>query len=102
MVGAVGFELHGVEGVLRSLAVDEARRGAGIGAMLTEVVLEHARVCGVERVFLLTTTAEQYFARRGFRKTTREEASPGVRSSIEFREACPASATAMMLDLRRG
>jgi amino-acid N-acetyltransferase len=100
LVGAAGLEVHGADGLLRSVVVSEAERGGGVGGALTAGVLAEARAAGLRRVYLLTTTAEGYFPRLGFRRITREEASSDVRESVEFREACPASAAVMMLELR--
>ena len=99
LVGVAGLEIHGRDGVLRSVAVDPACRGRGLGGRLTRRVLERADDAGLRRVYLLTTTAEEYFLRFGFRRIDRREASPEVRRSVEFRDACPASAVAMALDL---
>lgn len=99
LAGVAGLEMHGRDGVLRSVAVDSARRGEGLGGLLTHRVIEHARGAGLRRLYLLTTTAEGYFPRLGFRIIARDDASPEVRQSVEFREACPASAVAMALDL---
>lgn len=99
LLGVAGLERHGRDGVLRSVAVDPLARGGGLGARLTERVIDGAREAGVRRLYLLTTTAADYFPRHGFRRIRREEASPEVRRSVEFREACPASAVAMVLDL---
>lgn len=99
LVGVAGLELHGGDGVLRSVAVAPAFRGRGLGAMLTERVMAAARAAGLGRLYLLTMTAEGYFPRHGFLRIERSEAPPAVRESIEFREACPESAIAMALDL---
>ncbi|HUG01400.1 MAG TPA: arsenic resistance N-acetyltransferase ArsN2 [Longimicrobiales bacterium] len=99
LVGVAGLEVHGMDGVLRSVAVDPTARGAGLGGRLTERVIGVAREAGLRRVYLLTTTAEAYFPRHGFRRIAREDTSPEVRRSVEFREACPASAVAMLLEL---
>jgi N-acetylglutamate synthase-like GNAT family acetyltransferase len=97
--GVAGLEIHGRDGVLRSVAVAPSLRGTGVGAQLTERVLDLARSRQLRRVYLLTTTAEGYFPRHGFRRIAREDASADVQQSVEFREACPASAVAMVLDL---
>lgn len=102
VVGVAGLEVHGRDGVLRSVAVAADRRGHGLGARLTASVLDRARERGVRDVYLLTTTADAWFPRHGFRSIGREAASPEVAESIEFREACPASAVAMVLELSRG
>ena len=99
VVGVAGLEVHGEDGVLRSVAVAATERGRGLGALLTEHVLEHARLLHLHRLYLLTTTAEAYFPRHGFRQIAREDVSAEVQRSVEFREACPASAVAMVLEL---
>ena len=99
VVGVAGLEIHGSDGILRSVAVDTGQRGRGLGRLLTERVLQHARELGLRRLYLLTTMAEAYFPRYGFRRIAREDVSAEVQGSIEFREACPASAVAMVLDL---
>jgi amino-acid N-acetyltransferase len=98
-VGVAGLEIHGSDAILRSVAVDESRRGLGIGARLTDAIIRAAKSRGLANLYLLTTTADDYFPRHGFRTIPRAEASADVRQSIEFREACPASATVMVLEL---
>jgi amino-acid N-acetyltransferase len=99
LVGVAGLEIHGRDGVLRSVAVHPSARGVGLGSRLTESVVESARVAGLRRLYLLTTTADSWFPRHGFRRIPRRAASPEVRASVEFREACPASALAMVREL---
>lgn len=84
-----------VSGLLRSLAVAPAARGLGLGASLVESLLSVAHAQGLADVTLLTTTAADYFSRFGFRQIARESAPLAVRDSIEFREACPATAVVM-------
>jgi amino-acid N-acetyltransferase len=95
IVGAIGLERYGGDALLRSAVVDADARGAGIGEALVRRVLDHARERGVRDVYLLTTTAERYFPRFGFQRIDREEVPAGVQASVEFRDACPASAVAM-------
>jgi amino-acid N-acetyltransferase len=98
-VGAVGLEIHGHAGLLRSLVVDPAFRGTGLGIALTQALLKQARRSGLRSVFLLTETAGQFFPRFGFRAIARAEADPAVRESVEFVAACPQSAVCMALHL---
>ncbi len=100
IVGAIGIERYGQDALLRSAVVAPVARGTGVGAALVRRLLGHARECGVVELYLLTTTAEQYFPRFGFVQIARAEVPDGVRGSVEFREACPASAVVMrrMLD----
>jgi amino-acid N-acetyltransferase len=95
LVGAAGVEVYGDAALLRSVAVDLAWRGSGLGRLLTEHALAEAEAAGARDVYLLTTTAEHYFPRLGFACLAREEAPPALSASAEFRGACPASAVLM-------
>jgi amino-acid N-acetyltransferase len=95
ILGAVGLERYGDAALVRSAVVDPAARGIGIGNALVQQLVDGARDRGIREVYLLTTTAEHYFARFGFVVTTREDVPAAVQASIEFREACPASAVVM-------
>lgn len=95
LVGCVGLEIHGSAALLRSLAVEPARQGAGVGRALYRRALAEARSRGVTALYLLTTTADRYFAREGFATIGREEVPAAVRASAEFGALCPASAACM-------
>lgn len=96
IVGSAALELYDDGALLRSVAVDGSVRGRGIGQRLTTAALELADALNAPAVFLLTTTADDFFPRFAFRRISREEVPPGVQQSIEFRSACPASATVMV------
>jgi amino-acid N-acetyltransferase len=95
IVGTIGLEFYGVDALLRSAVVHPAVRRAGTGRALVQRALDHARERGVRAVYLLTTTAEDYFPRFGFGPVARDEVPDAVRRSVEFSEACPASAAVM-------
>lgn len=99
VVGVAGLEVHGPDGLLRSVAVDADYRGQGIAARLVGAALERARLVPLRSVFLLTTTAADYFARLGFAACPREQAPAAVRESWEFRTGCPATAVLMIRPL---
>lgn len=99
MVGMAGVEVYGAEGLLRSVAVDQARRGAGLGVALVEDRLQWARNCGIRAVWLLTTTAEVFFTRFGFESVDRTSAPEEMRASPEFATACPGTSACMRLEL---
>ena len=81
--------------MLRSAVVAPEYRGSGIGRRLVEQLLEHAEEAGIEELYLLTTTAENYFPRFGFTRTTRAAVPDAVKTSAEFRGACPDTAVVM-------
>ena len=95
VVGVAGIEMYRDGALLRSVAVDPSWRNKGIARLLTDRALEAARAAGADSVFLLTTTAEDYFPHLGFVTVTRDTVPPGVQQSVEFRGACPDTAVVM-------
>jgi N-acetylglutamate synthase-like GNAT family acetyltransferase len=57
---------------------------------------EHARSEGVRELYLLTTTAEGFFAGLGYRSIPREQAEAVLAGTTQFSELCPASARCMV------
>jgi amino-acid N-acetyltransferase len=95
VVGAVGFELHGRDALLRSLVVAPAHRGTGLGGELVDRLAAEARRRGVMQFYLLTTTAAAFFARRGFQKIDRQAVPAVIAGTKEFNSLCPSSAICM-------
>lgn len=95
IAGVIGMERYGATGLLRSAAVSPAVRGSGLGSQLVNKLLERASAQGVRDVYLLTTTAEEYFPRFGFTRAARTEAPASLRASREFQGACPDTAVLM-------
>lgn len=100
LVGSAAIERYDDAGLLRSVAVDQGYRGQGLGAQLVGAALERARQEGLRSVYLLTTTAPEYFPRFGFRPVPRADVAQAVQESLEFTSACPASALVMRAELR--
>jgi amino-acid N-acetyltransferase len=96
IVGAAGLERWGDYALLRSVVVAPEVQGRGVGAALVEGALQAAREGGARAVYLLTTTADGYFPRHGFRAITRAEVPAALQESVEFRSACPESAVVMV------
>jgi amino-acid N-acetyltransferase len=99
LIGCAALETHGRSGLLRSLAVAPDWRGHGVASALTTWLLDHAGAEGLDDVTLLTTTAADYFTRFRFQVIPRGDAPEAARASVEFREACPDTATVMTLAL---
>lgn len=93
--GAAALETYGTAGLLRSVVVHHSVRGQGLGRALVEERLGRARELGLERVFLLTTSAEAYFEALGFVRVARAEVPAIMQVSAEFAGACPASAACL-------
>jgi amino-acid N-acetyltransferase len=101
VVGCIGMEIRGSDALFRSLVVAPAYRGLGLARRLYEALVEHARVRGVERAYLLTTTIESLAQAWGFRRIDRAQVPAAIRQTSEFRGGCCASAVAMWQDLRK-
>jgi amino-acid N-acetyltransferase len=54
-----------------------------------------AREAGIGRLYLLTTTAADFFAALGYERVDRGEVPEAVRGSAEFSDLCPDTAVAM-------
>jgi len=101
VIGVVGIELHGEDGLLRSAAIDVAWRGRGIGQALTRDRIGWARGRGLRALYLLTETAPAWFTRFGFEAIDRADVPEPIRSSSEFSSVCPEAAVVMRLVLER-
>jgi N-acetylglutamate synthase-like GNAT family acetyltransferase len=92
----VGVEFCGEDALLRSLAVSPGRRTSGLGSALLERAEAHARARGAHSMYLLTTTAEEFFKRRGYVPAERTSAPAAIRATREFAEICPASSALLV------
>ncbi len=95
IVAVAGLEVHGDVGLLRSVAVAAAQRTGGLGRLLVADRLRAASEHQLRAVYLLTTTAADYFRRLGFQDARRDEAPAELQRSPEFASVCPASATCL-------
>jgi amino-acid N-acetyltransferase len=58
-----------------------------------------ARQAGVGALYLLTTTAADYFRLRGYSDVARAAVPPAVAGHAQFRSLCPASATCLRKEM---
>ena len=100
LVGCVGMEVRDLDALFRSLAVEAAYRGAGLGRRLCDALVVRAVGQGVERAYLLTTTIAPLAEAWGFRRLDRGEVPAAIRQTRQFDGACCASAVAMVQDLK--
>jgi amino-acid N-acetyltransferase len=95
MVGCAALEIDGAFGLLRSVAVVPNRRGEGIGDRLVHHAHSRAADLKLDAIYLLTTTAEHYFPRFGYR-TVDETVPPDVVTSSAEYSTCVAADAALM------
>jgi amino-acid N-acetyltransferase len=95
LLGVAATERYGDLAFLRSVAVHAPVRGHGLGRVLVERALADARDAGAREAWLLTETAEPFFAGLGWTRADRAGAPDAIRATVEFASACPATAIAM-------
>jgi len=99
VVGVIALEVRGLRGLLRSVAVEAGHSGQGIGTSLLKSLLARAQELSLRELYLLTEGAEGFFGKAGFVAVPRDSVPAEIRSTSQYREQCPESATVMRLRL---
>lgn len=97
VVGCGGAEAYQFAALIRSIAVTPDARSRGVGRRMVRQLIDRLASRGIREFYLLTTTAEEYFRKRGFKTIDRDEVHPQLLASREFQDACPSSAVCMRL-----
>lgn len=92
LLGYGGFELHGVDALIRSVVVAKESRGSGVGRAILPLLLRRAFDRGARQAWLLTTDAAGFFEKNGFRRIERSAASAAILATRQAAALCPASA----------
>lgn len=98
-VGIVGLENYSNVALLRSMVVFDKFRNKGYGCKIVNQILEEATAKGIKEIFILTTTAKDFFEHLGFEVIERKDVPNDIKSTTEFTSLCPASATCMHINL---
>jgi amino-acid N-acetyltransferase len=99
IVGAIGLEVYGEYGLLRSLVVSNEYRNKGIANDLVGKFVNISAELNLKGVYLLTTTADKYFEKHYFVRIQRNNVPDEVKQSKEFASICPVSAIVMERNL---
>lgn len=97
LVACGGAEAYQFAALIRSVAVSPEHRSKGLGRRIVRQLLDRLASRGLREFYILTTDAEEYFRKRGFKTIDRDEVHPQLLSSREFQDACPESAVCMRL-----
>src|SRR5512138_3511679 len=98
IVGCIGIEKYGKNGLLRSFAVHPEMQNKGIGKELYKKLVQYAGLNGITSLHLLTETACDYFTPLGYKRKDRNEAPPDMKNTSEFTYICPVSSAYMVLN----
>lgn len=96
IIGSAGLEILGPFALLRSLAVHVACQGKGIGNALYQSIITVALEKNIKNLYLITTTADQYFEKLGFKRIDRAKVPEAIQQTAQFSDICPASSVVMM------
>ena len=99
VTSVVGVEIYGNYGLLRSLVVKPALRSIGIADKLIKQLEIRANSKALKAIYLLTETAPDYFAGKGYEKINRNDVPAEIQQSSEFSHVCPQSAILMKKEL---
>lgn len=99
IIGLIGLEPYGENGLLRSMVVSPNYRNQQIAERLVKMLEEQAINSGINTIYLLTETADKYFSRKGYKTIAREEVPTELKASSEFSHVCPVSAIVMKKEL---
>jgi amino-acid N-acetyltransferase len=91
----VGIERFGDVALLRSLCVIAEDRTKGYGTRALSAIEQRARAAGIEHLYLLTTTAAEFFGAHGYIECERAAVPPAIVATPEFESMCPASAACL-------
>jgi amino-acid N-acetyltransferase len=92
IAGSVGIEKLGTDALLRSLAVDTMMRGEGFGKRLLQEIESYALHNDVRDLYLLTTSADNFFEHHGYDRVDRSTVPDAIRNTTQFALLCPTSA----------
>jgi amino-acid N-acetyltransferase len=100
LAAVAGLERCGPsDALLRSVAVHPRWQKHGLAREAVAALADHARESGIESLYLLTTTAAEYFPRMSFVPIDRATVPATIAATEEFTDACPASAIVMRRSL---
>ena len=99
IIASAGVEIYRNLGLIRSVAVDEDYRKRSLATILLDRLMSYVSVQQITALYLITTTAERYFAQKGFHSVNRDKVPAPIALSSEFTTICPSTAIVMMKEL---
>jgi len=94
-VGTGGLEFFGNCALLRSVSVKKDLHGQGLGKLITKELEEICKKEGINCLYLLTTTARDFFIKAGYEEIDRECVPSSIKNTSQFSSVCPSSAIVM-------
>jgi amino-acid N-acetyltransferase len=95
LIGTGGLESFRDCALLRSISIKKDLQKKGLGKFIVGELEKVARQSGVNCLYLLTTTAEGFFTKRGYETVDRETVPIEIKNTTEFSSICPSTAKVM-------
>ncbi len=95
VIGTAGLEIFEDCALLRSISIVKDEQGKGLGKMINRQAEHYAKEAGINCLYLLTTTAKDFFEKQGYCVINREDTPAAVKQTAEFTSLCPTTAVAM-------
>lgn len=84
VIACGGIELYDDCAVLRSVVVDDAGRGRGLGGRLAELLMTRAREAGASDLYLFTADALPFWQHYGFEEVALEDWKAAPRACWQY------------------
>lgn len=99
LIATSALEICGSNAILRSIAIHPDFQKSGYGKQIVKFLEKRAIELGINKFFLLTTTAETFFKKLEYQPVKRESCPDEIISSAPFRGICPSTATCLFKNL---
>ena len=99
VVATVAVEYDYNDALLRSLSVSKEKRNSGIGAEIVKFIEDYVKKQGVRNIYLLTTTAADFFSKKGYKIIDRNTVPEFIKDTSEYSVLCTSSSTVMKKEL---
>ena len=95
LIGTGGLEFFRDCALLRSISVRKDSQKKGLGKFIVAEMEKLAVQKGINRLYLLTTSAMDFFTKEGYEKIDRNDVPSEINKTTEFSSVCPSTATVM-------
>jgi amino-acid N-acetyltransferase len=95
VIGTGGMECFRDCALLRSISIKKDLQNKGLGRFIVGELERLAEQTGINCLYLLTTTAGDFFTKIGYETIDREAVPIEIKNTTEFFSVCPSSAIVM-------
>lgn len=95
MIGTAGLEIFDDCALLRSVSVIKEAQGMGLGRIINNGMEKYAKESGINCLYLITTTAKDFFDRQGYCAIDRAATPGSIMQTAQFTALCQSTAVVM-------